>query len=154
MAGIAVLRGWAFSSAGRSIRTVQLLVDGNLLAVVPCCSPRSDVAAGFPNVPEALNSGFGITVNYGGLTTGVHTIAIKIEDSAGATRTFYKGVLAKRQGGITFVNQLDLSSSTVRIANGALVVEGTKVSSTDTPQPVTRIQRYRFDVSAQAFLLG
>jgi hypothetical protein len=154
VAGIAVLRGWVFSGAGRTIRKVELSVDGNFLAAVPCCSLRSDVAAGFPNTPEALNSGFGITVNYGGLTTGVHTIAIKVEDSAGATRTFYKGVLAKRQGGIAFVNQLDLSSSTVRIANGALVIEGVKVSSPDTPQPVTRIQRYRFDVSAQAFLLA
>ena len=147
VAGIAVIRGWAFSSAGRTIRNIQLLVDGNPFAVVPCCSVRGDVAAGFPNVPQALSSGFGITVNYGGLATGVHTLALKIEDSAGATKTLYKGVLAKRQGGIAFVDQLDLSTANVRIANGALVIEGAKIAGT------SRIQRYRFDVSAQAFLL-
>ena len=147
VAGIAVIRGWAFSSAGRTIRQIQLLVDGNLFAVVPCCSVRGDVAQGFPNVPEALNSGFGITVNYGGLATGVHTLALKIEDSAGATKTLYKGVVAKRQGEIAFVEQLDLSAANVRIANGALVIDGAKIAGT------SRVQRYRFDLSAQAFLL-
>jgi hypothetical protein len=62
-------------------------------------------------------------------------------------------MLAKRQGGATFVNQLDLSAATVRIANGALVIGGVRVTSTDNPQPVSRVLRYRFDVSAQAFLL-
>jgi hypothetical protein len=76
-----------FSSEGRSIRTILLSFDGNPFAVVPCCSPRDNVARGFPNVPEALNSGFGITVNYGVLTTGVHTLAVEIKDSATATKT-------------------------------------------------------------------
>lgn len=148
-----MIRGWAFSAPGRSIRKVQLILDGAPLYAIPCCSTRGDVAAGFPNDPNALASGFGIAVNYGGLTTGVHTLAVRIEDSAGSVRTFYKGVLAKRPGNFPFLDQLDLSAATVRIANGALVVEGAQAHDKTSQQTASRILRYRFDVSAQAFLL-
>jgi hypothetical protein len=153
VSGIAVIRGWAFSAPKRSIRRMQLLIDGAPFFTIPCCSARGDVAAAFPSEPNARNSGFGITFNYGLLPAGVHTIAVEIEDSAGDSRTLTKGVLVKRPGAFEFLDQLDLSSATVRLAGGALVVEGARAQDRITQQVATRILRYRFDVSAQAFNL-
>jgi hypothetical protein len=153
VSGIAVIRGWTFAQAGRSIRRVQLFIDGAPFSTIPCCSVRGDIAAAFPGEPNARNSGFGITFNYGFLPAGVHTLAVQIEDSAGRSRTLTEGVLVKRPGAFEFLDLLDLSTATVRIAGGALVVEGAVARDSATPQTVTRILRYRFDVSAQAFTL-
>jgi hypothetical protein len=152
-AGIAVIRGWAFATAGRSIRRVQLFVDGNAGPAIPCCSPRGDIASAFPNEPNALNSGFGFTFNYGLLAAGVHTITVEIEDSAGAKQTLTRGVLVRRPGEFTFLQDLDFSTATVRIANGTLVVDRAVAKDKATGQTVQRILRYRFDLSAQGFNL-
>ena len=151
--GIAVIRGWAFSNTGRSIRRVQLFVDGAAGPTIPCCSPRGDVATVFPNQPNALNSGFGITFNYGLLPAGVHTITVEIEDSAGAKKTFTRGVLVKRPGEFSFLQDLDLSNASVRIANGTLVIDGAIAKDRASGQTTTRTLRYRFDLNAQGFNL-
>lgn len=152
--GIAIIRGWAFTGQGRSIRKVQLLIDGVPSSTIPCCTARGDVAAAFPGEPNARNSGFGATFNYGLLSSGVHTLAVQIEDSAGASRTLTKGVLVKRPGEFEFLDQLDLRDATVRVAGGALVVEGARAVDKVTSRTATRILRYRWDISAQAFALA
>lgn len=105
--GLTVIRGWTFAAAGRAIRRVQLIVDGALGPTIPCCSERGDVAAAFPGEPNARNSGFGLTFNYGVLASGVHTIAVEIEDSAGETRTLTAGVVVKRPGEFEFLMVAD-----------------------------------------------
>jgi len=153
VAGLAVLRGWAFATAGRTIRRVQLWIDGQSIFPIPWGSPREDVAQAFPNEPNARDSGFGIAVNYGNLSSGVHTIEIEIEDSGGTTRRLIAGVVVERPGDFTYLEDLDVSVATARIAGGMLVVTGVRVRDKTTQQTATRILRYRFDVPAQAFLL-
>jgi len=87
VAGIGIIRGWAFSdTAGVSITQVTLVVDGTSVTSIPCCSERGDVVAAFPQLPSenTLNSGFGITQNYNLNTAGTHTIGVEVRDSSGA----------------------------------------------------------------------
>jgi hypothetical protein len=43
VAGVSIIRGWAFSdTAGVSITAVTLLVDGSAVTGIPCCSERGD----------------------------------------------------------------------------------------------------------------
>lgn len=152
-AGIAILRGWAIAPAGRAIQQVQLLVDGQPTLTVPCCSRRTDVAAAFPNEPNAANSGFGATLNYGNLTPGVHRLTVDITDSGGAKRRFTRGILTRRPGNFGFLTQLDFGSATVRIAGGELVLQGALATDKATGQTARGDLRYRWDNAAQAFLL-
>lgn len=153
VAGLAVLQGWAFATAGRTIRRVQLLIDGQSVFAIPWGSPREDVAQAFPNEPNARDSGFGIAINYGNLSSGVHTVEIELEDSGGTVRRLLAGVVVERPGDFPYLDDLDVSTATTRIAGGMLVVAGVRVRDKATQQTATRILRYRFDVPAQAFLL-
>lgn len=153
-AGIAIIRGWAIAPAGRTIARVQLFIDGAPSITIPCCSRRGDIAAAFPEEPNAGNSGFGVTFNYGDLISGVHTLAVEIQDSAGALRTFTRGVVVRRPGEFFFLEQLDVGNSNVRIAGGQLVVENAVMQDRATAQTATRSLRYRWDVPSQAFVLA
>src|SRR5262249_1389280 len=56
VSGIAIIRGWGFDTqGGGKISGVDLFIDGTRTSSVPCCSPRSDVQAAFPQFP-ALNT--------------------------------------------------------------------------------------------------
>jgi len=152
--GIAIVRGWAIAPEGLSIQRVQLFIDGEPSATIPCCSRRADVAAAFPDEPNSADSGFGVTINYGDLGTGVHEINVEIEDSSGAVRTFTNGVLVRQPGEFVFLENLDLTNSTVRIAGNQLVVENATAQDRITSQSATRTLRYQWDTPSQAFLLS
>ena len=89
VSGVALVQGWAFARAGRSITRVQLFIDGEPSFTIPCCSDRADVAGTFPSEPNALNSGFRVTFNYGLLPSGVHQLMVEVEDSAGDIQTVF-----------------------------------------------------------------
>lgn len=152
-AGVAVIRGFAAAAAGRSIARVQLFLDGNPSLTIPCCSARGDVATAFPGQPNARNSGFGITFNFGVLTTGVHQLIIEIEDSAGALRKIARGILVRRAGDFEFLDSLDLSQSTASLQGQTLMVEGAIARDSATNQTVRRTLRYRYNTAAQWFSL-
>ncbi|MBM4258298.1 MAG: hypothetical protein FJ147_20680 [Deltaproteobacteria bacterium] len=60
VAGVAVIRGWAFSdTAGVKISKVDLLIDGNAITSILCCSARGDVAASNPHAPIDQDLRFG-----------------------------------------------------------------------------------------------
>ena len=152
-AGLAVIRGFVIVAAGRSIQRVQLLVDGNPSLTIPCCSERRDVATAFPTEPNALLSGFGLTFNYGLLSTGVHELSVEIEDSAGAVRKMVRGMLVRRVGDFEFLDNLDMSQSTVRLQGQTLIVDGAIAHDSVTGQTKQRVLRYRYDVASQGFQL-
>src|SRR6185369_7969923 len=123
VSGIGFSRGWAFAEqANDSIAEVRLLIDGSLGPSIPCCSMRGDVATVFPAVPDALNSGWGITFNYGTLSSGFHLFSVQIRSSDGDFLTLSHGVTVVRLGGFEFLDQFDLSRATVRIQDGTLIV--------------------------------
>ena len=142
VAGSALIQGFAVARAGRSITRVQLFIDGEPSFTIPCCSDRGDVAAAFPDEPNALNSGFGVTFNYGLLSSGVHQLMVEVEDSEGDIKKVVKGILVKRLGEFEFLEDLDLSAANVRIANGCLLVEGAIAQDAVTGQTATRLLRY------------
>lgn len=153
-AGIAIIRGWAIAEAGRTIQRVQLFIDGAPSITIPCCSRRGDIAAAFPDEPNAGNSGFGVTFNYGDISSGVHALSVEIEDNTGALRTFTRGIVVRRPGDFVFLEQLDLANSTARIAGGQLVVENAVLQDRISGQSAIRNLRYRWDIPSQAFVLA
>src|SRR5215813_10170295 len=88
VSGIALIRGWGFDiQADDRINGVDLLIDGTRAGSVPCCSPRSDVQAAFPQFPatNTENSGWGAVMNWGVLKAGTHTVQVQISNTAGGT---------------------------------------------------------------------
>ena len=83
VAGIGLIRGWAFEASGMESMmdddplSVDILVDGKLLATLPTGSPRGDVAAFYPDEMAAGESGFGMVTNYGVLDPGTHLLTLR-----------------------------------------------------------------------------
>jgi hypothetical protein len=123
VSGIGLCRGWAFAGqVNAAISGVRLLLDDTLAGFIPCCSARLDVAAAFPDAPNALNSGWGITLNYGRLSSGLHRLGVQIQSSAGDSLTLSRGVTIVNIGGFEFLNQFDLSTATAQVQDGTLIV--------------------------------
>ena len=149
--GISVLRGWAFSDAPEeTIQTVHIDIDGQSIGTLPCCSVRGDVAALFPDYPSAVNSGWGAVVNYGGLTTGSHTISIQVTDSRGVTQTFERGFETIRIGDAVFVDDLSLADATAQIEGDDIVISGVRVIDRTTQEAHLVTLRLRWSDNAQA----
>ena len=72
--GVGNLRGWAVSSVG--VRKVEAFLDGKFLAQIPYGGSRGDVGVAFPDIDDAGLSGFGMSLNYSGLSAGTHTLEI------------------------------------------------------------------------------
>lgn len=76
--GVTNVRGWAIADAG--IDRVELYVDGEYAGEIPYGGERADVAAVFPDVEGADESGFGKTFNFGNLGPGEHTMTVRAYD--------------------------------------------------------------------------
>lgn len=162
VSGIGVLRGWAFTDiSDQSIREIRLLIDGQLGGVAPCCTQRGDVAVAYPEIPAALNSGWGLTLNYGNLTDGPHVLGVEIEDSAGTLVAQSRPVTVVKIGGFEFLDLFDLSSASARIVRRhpwgiaeeaeELIVEGVRVR--DKASQFTKVVtiRLQWSQSSQGF---
>jgi hypothetical protein len=90
------------------------MIDGQPAGTIPCCSGRADVAAAFPDNPDALNSGWGAVFNYGTLTPGRHEIEI-VQAGPGYSSSLSHMVWVVRPGGFEFIDQVDLSQATAQI---------------------------------------
>lgn len=153
VAGIGLLRGWVFAMQGRTLRSVQLLVDNVPGPSLPCCSVRGDVANAYPTEPNALHSGFGLTINYGILESGPHNIGVQIEDSDGTVLVLTHAVTVVRPEQFEFLDEFDISNATASIAGQDLVLEGVKLRDKTTLRTASRTLRFRWDITAQAFTL-
>ncbi|MGE0682977.1 MAG: hypothetical protein AB7P69_19000, partial [Candidatus Binatia bacterium] len=157
VAGIGVLRGWTFPVQGRFLRRVRIVIDPVIDPTpgpeIPCCSPRADVAGAFPGEINALDSGFGVTINYSELEAGAHTIGVRIEDSEGEVLELVAQVTVVRPNNYAFLDRFDLSAAAVTIDGKDLVVSAVQVRDKATHRTTARIFRFRWDVSAQGFLL-
>jgi hypothetical protein len=154
-AGIGVLRGWMFADEhGVAITSVQVLLDGVTVTTLPCCSARGDVAAAFPDNPNALQSGAGLVLNYGELRAGPHTLGLEIAAANGAALTLSRAVLVLKPGGFSFLDLFDLADASVHIAGEELVLEDVRVRDKASQLERTVSLRFRWDESAQAFILA
>ena len=128
VAGVGVVNGWAFvEGPGERIEAVRLMVDGQPWGTIPCCSTRSDVARHFPEAPQALHSGWGLTYNYGQLPSGPHTFEVQLEASNGAILSRTHPVTVVRVGEFAFLDQFELAGATVRREGEEVVLAGVRV---------------------------
>ena len=155
VSGVEVIRGWAFfTQPGLAIGRVELLIDGNVIGNIPCCSERADVQAAFPDFPSTntLHSGWGLTYNWGILTAGSHTVQVKIygqrsePEWASAVRT----VEVIRPGGFEFLDRFDLSAARVRRDGQEIVLDGVRIRDKASGQTRRISVRYRWFQGAQA----
>lgn len=150
VSSIRIIRGWAFSEeANVRISTIRLTTYFDSQGTIPCCSGRGDVAAAFSEQPNALNSGWGATFNYGNLSSGPHTIGVQIEDSTGAAVSLAHNVTVVRLGGYAFVDQFDLSEATARIEGEDIVLSGVVVRDKASQQTKTIEVRLCWSESSQ-----
>jgi Bacterial Ig domain len=92
VSGSLAVTGWALDDSG-VINHVDFLVDGKIVAgaVVGQAStafygtPRPDVFAAFPSIPNSLNSGFVANIDTTALVDGVHVFSVRVFDSLGAS---------------------------------------------------------------------
>lgn len=125
VSGVGVIRIWAFAeTVGVKVSSVRLMIDNQLIGNTPCCSGRGDVAAAYPGNPNALNSGAGITFNYGVVKSGIHFIEIEIETSDGAFGSFNHWVTVIKPGDYEFLDKFDISKATAGIEEGKILLEG------------------------------
>jgi glucose/arabinose dehydrogenase len=155
VAGIDLVRGWAFASEpSADIATVSLILDEALVRGIPCCSARPDVEAAFPAAPQGhpLASGWGVTVNWGALAPGGHSVRVEYANSSGAVLSSDTRIVdVVRPGEFEFLDQLDLSGATARTDGQDLVLERAQVRDQATQQWRTIDLRLRWFESPQAF---
>jgi len=148
--GVGVIRGWAFAPTGKSIKSVELFVDGTRVFDIPCCSERRDVANAFPQEPNALMSGFGGVFSYGLMSRGSHVVSIKVTDSTGAALRMDHTVEAVKPPTFDAVGLFDLSGATAFVDGEHIVVRGIRIRDRYSDQADTVEGRFRWSVSSQA----
>ncbi len=150
VSGIGVVRGWAFAQDGR-VKAVHLVVDGQELGTIPCCSERADVALAFPQSPQALQSGFGLALNFGLLASGPHTLGVRVVGEEGSSLLLHHPVTAVRPGGFEFVEELDVSGARARVRDQEVVLEGVELRGREGQ--ALRTLHYRWDGALQSLTL-
>jgi hypothetical protein len=152
VAGVSLIRGWAFGPPANPVSSITLLIDGKEIGIVPFGSGRGDVAATFPDQPNAKNSGFGVTWNYGLLSPGPHTIDVRVRSQNGSSQLITRQVTVVKFAGFEFVDG-DLSTATTRKEGNEVVIEGVQVRDTESGQTQTVTVRLRFDQASQGFVV-
>ena len=94
VSGILPIYGWALDPKG--IAKVELLMDDQWIANVPYGGTRKDVQSAYPDYPDAENSGFATVWNYSALTSGDHSVKVRVHNRDGLTRDLEAAVTVKK----------------------------------------------------------
>ena len=84
VSGITTIHGWALDAKG--ITKVELFIDGELIGNIPYGGTRIDVKNAYPGYPNAENSGFAMIWNYSLLSSGDHSIKVRLHNQDGLTK--------------------------------------------------------------------
>ena len=126
--GVGNLRGWAVSSVG--IRKVEAFLDGKFLAEIPYGGARGDVGAAFPDIDDAGLSGFGMSLNYSGLSGGTHTLEVVahgIDNKTTSTTAQFETVRLDRE----FIGAgeiIDLNAAASVLSNDQIQIENISIA--------------------------
>jgi hypothetical protein len=157
VASLGVIRGWAFdATAGMQVKEVKLFIDEAPVLTIPCCSPRGDVQAAFPQFPEqnTLNSGWGTAVNWGVLESGAHVVQLDLVSTSGQTLLTAKHTITSvRLAGFSFVDHFSLAQAKVRLEGNDLLLEEIVVRDKDSQRQARVKARFRWLTNEQAFQL-
>ena len=126
--GVGNLRGWAVSSVG--IRKVEAFLDGKFLAKIPYGGARGDVGAAFPDIDDAGLSGFGMSLNYSGLSAGTHTLEVVahgIDNKTTSTSAQFQTVRFDREF-IGAGEVIDLNAAASVLSNDQIQIENISIA--------------------------
>ena len=146
--GVGLISGWAVSDRG--IASVEAFIDGESLGAVPHGSQRGDVAAAFPDIPDALYSGWGMKWAYPLHSDGEHVLTVVVTEEGGATAS--QSVTFEVVG---FTSEFIADPGSVRTAgaafsspeDGRLVVSGAEIDGETVDLELA------WDTASQQFLI-
>jgi YVTN family beta-propeller protein/cysteine-rich repeat protein len=154
LGGVGVVSGWAFSTTPEaSVNSVRFRVDGNIVGDLPCCTDRLDVQHAYPNLPQALRSGFGALTNFSLLASGSHTFSVEAQNSAGETQKIEQAVSTTKLADSQFLDQFDLSEANAVLFGDLVSLEDVKVRDKATRQESTITASYLWEQSCQCFVV-
>lgn len=84
MNGVFPVMGWALDDG--EVEMVEILVDGLTYSGAIYGEPTPEIRNRFPSRPDAARAGFLFNLNTSRLTNGLHTIAVRVWDTEGASR--------------------------------------------------------------------
>jgi uncharacterized protein YkwD len=146
--GIGQVSGWAVSD--REIVSVEAFIDGASLGLVPYGGSRLDVAAAFPQYPDAEHSGWAMKWNFALHEPGEHVLTIVITEDDGV-RTSRELLFSTTRFHSEFMadpNAVRTGDALVSSpANGRLRIEGAEVEG-----EIVDIE-LAWDRAAQQFLI-
>lgn len=119
VSGITTIHGWAID--GKGITNVDLFIDGQSAGTIPYGGSRKDVKTAHPDYPNADNSGFGVIFNYSILSSGNHTISVKVHNQDGNILPLDSTVTVKKFQG-EFVD--NMNPGVWSLSNSAVTVGG------------------------------
>jgi hypothetical protein len=79
--GVLTVAGWALDD--RTVDHVDVFVDGLIERQAVTGFPRADVAANYPDNPDAIFAGFVLNIDSTRYANGVHTVTVKAVDDQG-----------------------------------------------------------------------
>ena len=79
--GVLNVKGWALDD--RTVDHVDVFVDGLIERQAVTGMPRPDVAANYPDNPDAILAGFVLNIDSTRYANGVHTVTVKAVDDQG-----------------------------------------------------------------------
>lgn len=159
VAGVTLIHGWAFDTeANVQISSVTLFVDDLPPLNVACCTTRLDVQAAFPSSANARNSGFGLTVNWGGLSADrPHTIRLEVRTTAGGVFVSdTRNITVIKPGNFVFLDQFNPNfneSVAVVEEDGALCIDTVEIRDKISGNTKVVKLKYRWQEACQCLTL-
>ena len=155
VSGVDIIRGWSFTEEdGVEIAEVELYIDRQRVAFIPCCSARPDVAEEYAHFSEAnaTHSGWGITLNWGVLSAGRHTVqVVATTTDGGRWESELHTVRVVKPGGIAYADRFSLAEAEASLDDEQLVLSGVVIGDEETEQEIGA--RYAWRESAQGLRL-
>lgn len=150
VSGIGLISGWAFSTLGTAV-TVSMQIDSNPATIIPCCGERQDVANA--NGPLALQSGFGQLYNFNTLSSGNHTIALRVSDGVSEMTQSHQ-IAVVSPGEFEFLDDLNLAQATAEMTTSQEVaITGAHAIDKATQQDQEVNLRLAWQRNSQTFII-
>ena len=159
VAGIGLIRGWAFESSDMESDmdmmdddplTLEVLVDGKPIGSPAVGSPRGDVAANFPDEMDAEDSGFGLVMNYGVLDPGAHLLTLRGTSAMGGAHfAISREIMVLKFGGLEYAEAM-LSGATADMHGNAIALHGVQFSDPNDAEAMGRTQTLELEWSTEA----
>jgi hypothetical protein len=122
VSGLIYLVGWAVDAQG--IEKVEVFINGQSKGVqLGYGGSRGDVAAAFPNLPDAQHSGFAGVLSANLLANGPHTLRIVATSWTGQKTSEVRTLLVSNPPGAHAAGTIDLGDASARVSHGVVFLD-------------------------------